>query len=226
MYNAWKREEAIVQEFNKVVSIVNQMSREIKRLGERRVLDLDLFPFKLYNLPDDFQPNPFSGSNWQTINVRGGYVFTTTLNTGSTFVNGTDRMEANSYYNFLQNPTSVGQYVVPITCSQYWFWVEKSGSAVSGSPYFLRYSSTPQTTDNIGNPNGWLNWPSSSNNSYVLGYADTNTSGAYGIMLVRQVQVGDILATAPPSFTASLCNSATGLPEVWTLYGYPSSSLG
>ena len=226
VYNAWKREYEIVKNYNQLAQTVNQLTREMKKLRGRQKLGLDLFPFCIYNPPSDFQPNPPSGSNWNLANIRGGYVFTSTFDTGSTWVHGTDRKEANAYLNIFPSDITMGQYIVPTGSANYWFWVEKSGSAMSGSPYFVRYSATPQTPDSTGNPNGWNNWPLPVRTYYMIGYADTQTSGAYNIMLFRQIQVGDILATAPPSFTASLCRTETGLPETWTLYGYPSSSLG
>lgn len=221
---AWKRELQIVNCLNQTVQVVNQLAREIKKIGERKTLGLDLFPFKIYNLPDEFQSNASgSADNWLTMNIRGGYVFTATENTASVFVNGTDRMEAVSYLSILQNPLNTGQYTVPTASSQYWFWVETSGSSVSGSPYFVRASNTPQTPDNAFNPNGWTNWPSASAGNYLIGYVDTVTSGANNRALIRQIQVGDILSEALPSFTASVCDSNTGLSSVWTIFGYPGT---
>ena len=222
IWSSWKREELIVESLNKVMQVVNQLSREVKRIGDRKTLDFDFFPFKIYNLPDEFQTGSF-GQNWLTMNIRGGYVFTATENTASVFVNGTDRMEAVSYLSILQNPLNTGQYTVPTASSQYWFWVETSGSSVSGSPYFVRASNTPQTPDNAFNPNGWTNWPSASAGNYLIGYVDTVTSGANNRALIRQIQVGDILSEALPSFTASVCDSNTGLSSVWTIFGYPGT---
>src|ERR1035441_7823922 len=219
--HAWKREVQIVKGLNDTMAVVNQLSREMKRLGERKVLDLDLFPFKIYNPPDEFQ-NIVSSSidNWHMVNIRGGYVFTSTFDTGSVWVNGTDRMEPLAYQNFLPNPISTGQYVVPIGSNQYWFWVETSGSYLSGSPYFIRASSTPQTSDNLYNPNGWTNWPSASisSSNYIIGWV----SASYPNITTRQIQVGDILASGTtPNLLVNVCNN--GVVEQWKIVGYKVS---
>ena len=229
IYNAWKRENEIVKGYNQVIQIVNQMTREIKRLEGRRTQDFDLFPFKLYNLPDEFQVNSFSPDNWHTINVRGGYVFVNQINTGSTFVNGTDRMESVAYQNILSSPPyTAGQYVVPTGSNQYWFWVETSGSTISGSPYFLRASSTPQTSDAYYNPNGWTSWPSASEGEYIIGYVDTVSQAASNFSVIRQFQHSDILSAGnniSQSVKVNICNTATGNIDIYTLYGYLSASV-
>lgn len=227
IYSAWKRENEIVKGYNQVIGILNQMTREIKRLEGRRTQDFDFFPFKIYNLPDEFQVNSFSSDNWRKVNIRGGYVFTQTFDTGSTFVNGTDRMEPVAYQNILSPPPyNAGQYTVPTGSAQYWFWVEKSGSFVSGSPYFLRYASNPLTPDSASNPNGWTNWPSASANNYVLGYADTSTQAPNNTMIFRQIQVGDIVTSPVNYITMSVCDTNTGQTMEWWISAYPFTGSG
>jgi hypothetical protein len=230
-YNAWKREKEIVSSHNQLIQLVNQLCREMKRLGERHTFDLQLFPFKIYNIEDNLQNNPFDSNNWLNYNIRGGYVFTEKIDTGSCWVNGTDRMEKYSYQSTLNQPTTIGQYIIPANTPKYWFWVETS-SSYSGSEYFIRASATPETPDvssTGSNPNGWENWPSvvsSSNGSgsnYIIGYVDTATSAAYNVALVRQIQVGDILSSAalPEKHLFVICED--GAAQYWYLYGYPAS---
>lgn len=232
-YNAWKRESEIVRGYNQVIQLINQLSREIEKIGERRKLDFDMFPFKIYNVPSELQNG--TSYNWLNVNVRGGYVFTNRIDTGSCWVNGTDRMEQFSYKSTLPVLYSTGQYTVPTGSLKYWFWIEASGSHgtgsadpaafTSGSNYYLRASLTPQTPDNLFNPNGWQNWPSASAGNFIVGFVDTVSSAAYNVVIVRQFQVGDILAAGsslptPKLFT--VCEN--GNLESWYLYGYKSGS--
>ena len=204
----WKHVSEIAQMSNKHSQILNQQSRDIKKIGQRRTLDLDLFPFEIYTLPQEFRPTIdqaqyTSSINWRTVRVRSGLILNSLVSTGS-FVNGTDGMQNFAYYNFLPSSSQaqVGpcDIQVPINTPQYWFWIEESGSlnSTNPSPYFLRYSSTPGTADSgpiIGNPNGWMNWPTASNSYIPIGYVDTNTSGSQNIAYVRQFLNSDYLSS-------------------------------
>lgn len=215
VYKLWQFVHKSVERCNQLSEIVKQQNRDIKRLQDRRVLDFDFFPFKLYNVPDQFRPQVdtmqyTASANWRTFRVRGGLVLTQFVSTGS-FVNGTDGMQNYSYYNFYPgtSPATVGTYdiQVPLNTSQYWFWIEQTGSfsnaALSGSPYYLRYGSNPATASAPGNPNGWINFPSASvstSGSYFpIGYVDTATSGSQNYAFVRQMQVGDVLSSGTNS---------------------------
>lgn len=233
-YNAWRREGEIVKGYNQVIQIVNQLNREVEKLSERRKLDFDMFPFKIYNLPSELQSNPFT-NNWLNFNIRGGYVFTSRVDTGSCFVNGTDRMEPFSYKSTIPPAVTKGQYTIPSSSYHYWFWIETSGSSssgsvdplavTSGSNYYLRASNNPQTPDNLFNPNGWQNWPTASAGNFIIGFVDSATSAAANIAIIRQIQVGDVLSAgsplpAPKLFT--VCEN--GSLESWYLYGFRSGS--
>jgi|ERR1035437_1478733 hypothetical protein len=224
IYSAWKRENELVKGINATMQVVNQLARELKRLGGRITQDFDFFPFKIYNLPDEFKLSASSSINWRTLNVRGGYVLTSKIDSGSCYVNGTDRMEHFAYHNFLHNPISLGQYIIPTGSYNYFFWIETSGSASPDtSSYYLRSSATPQTPDSLLNPNGWTNWPSASSGNYIIGFVDTATSAAAHIALVRQVQVGDILSSGlPDAKQFTVCEN--GSLDTWFLYGYKSGS--
>jgi hypothetical protein len=220
VYNSWKREREIVKGYNQIVQIINQLSRDMKRLGERKKLDFDMFPFKIYNIPSDLQLS----YNWLNFNIRGGYVFTSKVDTGSCWVNGTDRMEKFSYQSTLPNPYTTGQYTIPSSSLHYWFWIETSGSASPNtSSYYLRSSATPQTPDALYNPSGWTNWPSASSGNYIIGFVDTATSAAAHIALVRQFQTTDILSSGLPDVKQfTVCEN--GSLDTWFLYGYKSGS--
>lgn len=205
IYKLWQKLYQVVERDNKISQLMNQMSREFKRLEGQDVVDFEFFPFKIYTVPTIFRPQTdqaqyTSSINWRTVRVRGGLVLTTLVTTGS-YVNGTDGMQNYAYYNYLP-ANSVGSYdiQVPANTPQYWFWIETSGSYSVGSPspYYLRYSSTPQTPDSSGNPNGWSGFPSTTNNlgspNLVIGYVDTYTSSSQNHAYVRQILDTDVLA--------------------------------
>lgn len=216
----WKKITEITDVCNKLSQNNNQLSREIKRLGERHVLDLDLFPFKIYNLPNIFINNSAPGPNdWRTFYVRGGYVFSNYITTAS-FVKGTDGFQSLAYGN---NVSSSNAIVLPVSQSQHYFWVEQSGSLTPfSSSYYLRHSNSPATPDTASNPNGWIGFPSSSANHWLIGWVDTNSSQSINQAFVRQVLTTDI--TTPPSFNANICQPGAA-PKVYSVYGYLSGSL-
>lgn len=229
-YKQWVklREQAIA--INKLNSMINQMSRDIKKIGERKVLDFDFFPFKLYTMPVELRPSVdqaqyTSSANWRTVRVRGGLVLTNIVS-ASSYVNGTDGMQNFAYYNYLPS-ASVGFYdiQIPISQSQYWFWVQTSGSTTpTSSNNYLRYGANPTVFNAISNPKPWSNFPSASSNTasvfnYPIGWCDTQTSGSENYMFVRQIQTTDITsaATNPTTFTASICENGTF--NTYQIYG-------
>jgi len=196
----WKKlNEAIISQ-NKSNQLINQLSREFKKLKERGTMDFGFFPFEIYTLPVEFRPTgdiaQYTASiNWRTVRIRGGLVLTETVSTGS-FVWGTDMMQNYSYDSILP-PSNVGTYdiQVPQNTPQYWFWIENSGSAnISGSSqYYLRYSADPTMADDIGNPVPWATFPSASSNYIPIGYVDTATSGSINVIYSRQFVNSDII---------------------------------
>src|SRR5579872_5314120 len=152
IFHLYKKVAEVCRGYNASIQVINQLSRDLKKLSERQTLDLNLFPFKIYTLPSSLRPGndqqQYTGSlNWRTVRVRSGLVLTNVVSTAS-FVHGTDLQQNYAYDNFLIQTIGVYDIQVPANTTQYWFWIEQSGSNFSGitsgtSPYYLRYASDP-----------------------------------------------------------------------------------
>ena len=235
IYKQWSKISELSSGHNSLIQVINQMTRDIKRLSDRLTIGLGFFPFKIYTVPNFFRPTTdqlqyTASANWRTVRVRGGYVFADYISTQS-YVQGTDGMELYTDLSTLPS-SSVGYYdiQVPESQSMFWFFIEQSGSKTSvSSSYYLRYAATtPASYSAIGNPHPWVSFPSasfgtSSYQYYPIGWCDSNTSGSTNNLLIRQIQRTDIVTSAlPPTFTASFCK-ATGGYTTYTIYGNPIS---
>ena len=196
----WKKINELVKGYNSLIMINGQLSRKIQEITERKVLDYGFYPFKIYNLIDDFRPNNGVNGydntvNWRTVRVRGGYVYQGNYNSASAYVNGTDRMEGiacqYSYFNTSSYDSTI-DFVVPTGSSQYYFWINQSGShSVSSSNFYICCGNYPQSAS-ITNPLPWTSFPTASATNWLIGWADTNSSGSINNMLTHNVLRSDV----------------------------------
>ena len=195
IYHNWKYLNELGKGYNKLIQIANQMTREIKRIEGHNVLGFDFFPFCIYTVPLELRP-PDSGSytsgyNWSTVRVRGGAVLINSVNTGSSWVYGTDQSLYPDYSTLTFQWQSPIDIIVPPGSNQYWFWVEQLSSSVSGSMNWLQYAtSSAITTTGVQTP--WASWPSASFQHIPIGYVDNVTNASVQDLLVRQFQRTDI----------------------------------
>src|SRR5579863_2470569 len=88
IYRMWQYINEIVDAENKSSRDIAQLNREMKRILDRNKIGFELYPFKIYVLPDVFRGTTVvNDTNWRTVRVRGGYVLTEKVTTGS-IVNG------------------------------------------------------------------------------------------------------------------------------------------
>ena len=227
----WKKVGEVIESSNRQAQFNNQIARDIKRLTERKSLDLDLFPFALYTLPDELRPSTdsvyyTSSINWRTVRCRGGLVLTSLISTSS-FVNGTDRCENFAYSSNV--PLTVGSYdiQVPLSQSNYYFWIENSGSVPTPttSSFYLRYGSNPTgSIGNDNNPNPWTSWPSASSTHWIVGWCDTVSSASVNNMIVRQIQTTDITTTPISYISMSVCENNQSVKYFVAAYKSGSSA--
>src|ERR1017187_7443749 len=137
----WKFTATIADRVNQLSQNANQQNRDIKQIGDRRILDFDFFPFKIYNLPYPFTTSSMPDPQWRSARIRGGYILSNYISTTGSYVNGTDRMENVADLSILNNNPMFNTITVPTGSFPYWFWIETSGSASgSNSPYYVRRS--------------------------------------------------------------------------------------
>ena len=199
-FKLWSYIRDLALRSNKNAQSIQQMSRDIKEIGNRNTSDFDLFPFKIYTLPTVFRPQSDSGNytssiNWRTVRVRGGLILTDTIATSS-FVNGTDMMQNYSYYN-MYPPQNIASFdiKVPSGSLHYWFWIEKLTNPISGSSYILRHSNDPLSASFNNNPNTWIGFPTANSNYIPIGYVDTLTSASINRAYVRQMLTNDVISS-------------------------------
>jgi len=90
--------------------------------------------------------------------------------------------------------------VVPLATTQFFFWVEISSDAKSA---VVRYGTDPTqasyTDVAMYNPswtstNAWTGWPTPDSAHILLGWVDTQTLASSAQVIIRQLQVTDILS--------------------------------
>ena len=219
VYHMWKTQVEAASNLNKVNQTVNQIARELKTFDKRNKLGFDLFPFKLYVLPDAFRgTGDVSSTNWRTLRVRGGFVFTNQVSSAS-FVNGTDMFQQYAYADMYPSSSATmaisGQipasydYLLSTgsTDNPVWFWIENSSSA-----YYLRYNNNP-VSSSIGNPNPWTSFPQANSNYIPIGTVDCYTSASVNQALIRQFLTTDVLAVGG---TTQGGGSGLNFRGIWT----------
>jgi hypothetical protein len=120
-------------------------------------------------------------------------------------------MMQNYSYNNIWPPSSYASYdiQVPVNEPQYWFWIEKSGSMVSGSPYILRHGNNPASAS-VSNPTPWVSFPTANINYIPIGYVDTLSSASVFQAYTRQILTSDVV-------------SVGGAASTWTVYDESAS---
>jgi hypothetical protein len=162
-------------------------------------LGFELFPFKIHTLPDIFRGGEdVNSTNWCTVRVRGGFVWTTTVSTSS-YVNGTDMMQNVAYRDIYAVPSSSWDITLPTGSAQNptYFWIEVNTSISGSSPsssYWLRYGNNP-VSSSVGNPTPWTSFPNQSSNYIPIGYVDCYTSSSVKQAIIRQVLETDVLSS-------------------------------
>ena len=204
-FHLWKYINGLTENVNKNNQNVNNLSNELKYINERNKLGFDLFPFKIYILPDIFRGgfNPNS-TNWCTVRVRGGFVFTDNVSTAS-YVIGTDLFQNYAYQSTYPLSSSFDiQMPTGSTQNPVWFWIEKStsGSLATGSlyNYYLRYGNNP-VSSSLGNPTPWTNFPQQNSNYIPVGLVDCYTSASQKQALIRQFLETDVLSSGGGGLT-------------------------
>jgi hypothetical protein len=184
----WKVLNNVIKVTNLTAHNVTLLANDMKRIQPRKTLGFDLYPFKVYVLPDIYRgPDP---DNWHTVRVRGGYVFTSTVATSS-YVTGSDGMHGYAYANSYGSGT-VGDILLPTGSNQnpIWFWIENSG----GTNWSVRYNNNPSVSS-VGNPNPWTSFPSADSNHIPIALIDAYTSSSQYQTLCRQFVTDDIISS-------------------------------
>jgi hypothetical protein len=187
----WKHITQIGQVVNGHSSNISTLALSVKRIGERNKLGYDLYPFKIYVLPDQFRG--FDPDGWHKVRVRGGFVFTDNVTTSS-YVLGTDMFQNYAYQNTFPMTASY-DITLPTDSNSnpIWFWIEKTPSA-SVSSYNLRYGNNP-IVSSLGNPTPWSTFPAQ-NAAYIpVGLVDAYTSASSYQLLIRQFLETDVLSS-------------------------------
>lgn len=197
MQHLWKFINDISHVVNGHSDNINQAAREIEKVGGRNKFGFDLYPFKIYILPDAFRGG-YGPDNWRTVRVRGGFVFTDTIATAS-YVQGTDLFQNYAYAN--NYPLSASyDILIPTgsTNNPVWVWIEKS---TSGSPpvgekynYYLRYGNNP-ISSSLGNPAPWTTFPAQNSNYIPVGLVDGFSSASIFQLNIRQFLTNDVLSS-------------------------------
>lgn len=207
LYNSWKRDAEVINSQNKLVELMNQMSRELEKIKGRKKLDLDFYPFKIYTLADQWRGFGSSGSyslsnNWQTVRVRGGQVLTNRVDYSGSFVYGTDNSIFPDYDTFPIGWNYQYDIVIPPTSSQYWFWIESLTGSLSGSNYILQYGTGSQIASYyVQTP--WSTFPSASTTHIPIGYVDNNSSSSIQRLMVRQFLREDLISNGGSNSSTS-----------------------
>jgi hypothetical protein len=208
VFALWRWINVLINRTNVLTQNTSQIVKSIKGLNSEPNVDYKLHPFAIYNLPDVFRTGDNQvdyDTNWRTVRVRGGYVLTTLVSTGS-FVIGTDLQQAYPYQNYYPSTSSFSgsgtssyspyDVTIPVNTPEYWFWINTN----SGS-YTLSHGATPATPVSGG---AWSNYPSASTTNIPIGYVDTNISASINLAYVRQFLTTDVLASGGSSTTSSI----------------------
>lgn len=239
LYLQWKKLSEVIKVLNLNSQVTSQLARDMQSINKRSVIDLELFPFKIYNVPDIFRNTVDDDGdfvneyNWRTFRVRGGLVANVAVSTGS-FVAGTDNFQNFSDYNFISESFTITDYdyIVDEGIPQYWFWIEQNGnptgSLTGHSPYFLRSAVNP-TVSGPYNPNPWMSFPLNNTSSntqayYPIGYVDTSTSASQQRAFIRQLQRTDVVSSGGATGSNALSPSGMNYrgsysPTTVYLYG-------
>lgn len=192
MYRMWQFVNTLTDNVNKSNQTVNQLNKDIQKLDDRNKLGFELFPFKIYVLPDIIRGSNLDNTSWSTVRVRGGFVFTSIVGSAS-YVNGTDMFQQYAYQNTYPLSSS---YDIALGSGAFnWFWVEKNQTIAGPAPehsYYLRYGSNPQSAS-LGNPTPWATFPTANANYIPIGWVDTQSSASINQALIRQFVTNDIV---------------------------------
>lgn len=197
--------------------MVNNADRDSNHIQTKRnQSDFDFFPFKVYTLSDDFRPLGFV-DNWHTVRVRGGYVMTDFVQTGS-YVQGCDGFQDYADSNYIttlnsSNQIATASYDIMVPSASYgpmWFWIECD---IASAPvtYNLRYAVDP-TSGSSGNPNPWATFPSASANYIPIAVCDAYTSASQYTLLIRQILRNDYLGAG----TVTVANNSNNERGLWS----------
>lgn len=187
LFLLWKIVNSCAMTINKLINNTNQLAKEVNGLSQKNNMDMNMFPFKIYSLPDVFYPPGIPtnfDTNWRTVRIRGGYVLNSVVSTGS-LVTGTDLWQQLPYQNVLPLYSGSIDITIPNNTPQYWFWISNN----SGN-YSLSYGANPTSPDS---GSVWSNFPNASNTSIPIGYVDTNSSSSIHLAFVRQFLNADVV---------------------------------
>lgn len=224
----WKYQADYANQINSLTEFCKNIWHEIAKIRQPKTLGMDMFPFKIYSIPSHFKTSPTASVDWRTFCVHGGYVLTTLVSTGS-YVFGTDQVK---YPDLVTYPFPIGynSIEVPLSCSQYWFWIEELTSSlpVTGS-YVLRHAINPKVSSNVSgtgsNPNPWTTFPSASAQYIPIGYVDTLTSASIYYPYIRQFLRTDVLNAGIGHYVSmSVC--VNGMAQTWMVDAYPVTGSG
>ena len=195
--------------------------KEISKVRTPWASTLDMYPFRIYSVPPYLRyATNTSGSFWRTVKVRGGCVLTSTVSTGS-IVWGTDMSQLPDLSNY---PLPLNKYdiEVPVSQSQYWFWVASLTSSLAGTgSYLLAHGANPKVAS-ISNPYPWTTFPSASTSYIPIGFVDTNTSGSRNQLIVRQYLRNDIISMGGNYVPFKVC--VNNEVQTWMIDAYQSGS--
>lgn len=214
----WQYLNQVVDAENKSTRDIAQLNRDIKRILDSNKLGFELYPFKIYVLPDVFRGTTTpSATNWRTVRVRGGYVLTEQVATGS-IVNGCDGFQEYAYANTVDNYTTGSDILVDAN-TFWWFWIEETSS----SYYNLRYGSNP-TASSVGNPNPWTGFPTADAQHIPIGYVDSATSASQNQLLIRNLIDSDVVIKGGGSISWQYWNYSGSFPQGTIVYVDPNAT--
>ena len=222
---SWKPMQEYASQLNSLTEFCKSLWKEMANIKKSQAATVEMYPFRIYSPPAWTYNPPSTGSiSWRSFKVRNGCVLTQKVSMSSQ-VFGCDGVKYHDqqYYPL---PVENNLYVVPVSSSQYWFWIEELTSSLPNTgSYLLRYGANPAVAS-VGNPHPWASFPSASSQYVPIGFVDTNTSGSTQQSYVRQFQRTDVVATgnAIPNLPVFICNDVTGVAEEWLIVGTKVSS--
>lgn len=197
--SVWKPMVEYSTQINALTEFCKVLWKEISNIRETKSSRVDMFPFRIYTIPRYLRYTTDTNENfWRTVKVRGGCVLTNEVSTGS-IVWGTDMCQYPDDSTYPLPFINKYDIEVPITQSQYWFWVNSLTSSLAGTgSYLLSHGANP-TIASIYNPYPWTTFPSASTSYIPIGFVDTNTSGSRNQLIIRQYLRNDILSSSGSS---------------------------
>ena len=225
------------KQVNSLTQGVQNINRTLVPLYQPRLTGINFYPFKIYLQPSMFRTTSSVDTSWRTVRVRSGAVLTEVISPLThSLVIGTDNITWPDRQLYQTNFTGSGydpryDITVPTNCSFYYFYIETSvtKSVVTNHyQYNLRHTQTPTSASIPNNPHAWTSYPSASSNYTMIGYADSNVSGAIHQLYVRQYLRTDLLSTGgsslPTPIPFPVCLS-DGTQKIYYIYGYESGSI-